>query len=66
MTDDESIPNDEARRWHVSLFELRREKTKSAVILSEAKDLSNAATSPSRRDPSLALGMAAFTLWRGF
>lgn len=42
MTDHESIPNDEARRWHPSLIELRQEKPKSAVILIEAKDLSNA------------------------
>ena len=37
MMDDESNPNDEARRLRPSSFELRQEKAKSAVNLSEAK-----------------------------
>jgi hypothetical protein len=37
MTDDESNPNDKARRLRPSSFELRQEKAKSAGIMSEAK-----------------------------
>ena len=37
MMDHESNPNDEAQRLRPSSFELRQEKAKSAIILSEAK-----------------------------